>query len=74
MAPRPTSVALRFWITVIILAIVLFVFEDALIELALGAGKEQGIVIGPLGVLTALTLSFFIVRRAFQIAKEREYE
>lgn len=74
MARRPTSVTVRFWITVIILAIVLFVFEDALIELALGAGKEQLIVIGSLEVLTAFTLSFLIVRRAFQIAKARVYE
>ncbi|MGZ4847498.1 MAG: hypothetical protein ACXV3D_06610 [Halobacteriota archaeon] len=73
MARRPTSVALRFWITVVILAVVLFVFEDALIELALGAGKEQVVAIGSLEALTAFILSFLIVRRAFQIAKERVY-
>lgn len=71
MALHLTSVAVRFWLTVIILAIVLFVFEDALFELALGAGKEQSLLIESLEVLIAFAASFVVVRRAFQIAKHR---
>ncbi len=71
MALQLTSVGVRFWITVVILAIVLFVFEDALFELALGAGKEQSILIESLEVLGAFAASFLVVRRAFQIAQHR---
>lgn len=71
MAPHLASVTVRFWLTVIILAVVLFVFEDALFELALGAGKEQSLLIESLEVLAAFAASFLVVRRAFQIAKRR---
>ncbi len=66
-----SSPSTRFFVTVIILAIVLFVFEDALVELALGAGKEQSTVIELLEVVAALAVSFFAVRRAFRIAQKR---
>ncbi len=64
-------VAVRFWITVIILAVVLLVFEDALFELALGEGAEQGILLRSLEVVAALSVSYLAVRRAFRIAKHR---
>ncbi len=71
MALNVSSASTRFFVTVIILAIVLFVFEDALVELALGAGKEQSTVIELLEVVAALTVSFLVVTRVFRIAQER---
>ncbi len=65
------SEAVRFWITVLILATVFFVFEDAIIELALGTGKEQGALIWSLGILLAFAASLLVVRRTFQIARNR---
>ncbi len=62
---------LRFCATVIVLAIVLFVFEDALLELVLGVGKEQSLLMELLEVLIAFAVSFLAVRRAFQIAPYR---
>ncbi len=71
MALQLAPVAVRFWITVIILAVVLLVFEDALFELALGEGAEQGILLRSLEVVAALSVSYLAVRRAFRIAKHR---
>ncbi len=55
----------------VILAMVFFVFEDAIIELVLGTGKEQGALIGSLGILLAFAASVLVVRRTFQIARNR---
>ncbi len=71
MAVQLASEAARFWITVLILATVFFVFEDAAFELVLGAGKESSIVIESIGVLLALTASLLVVRRTFQMARHR---
>ncbi len=71
MGSLMSSVAVRFCITIIVLAIVLFVFEDALLELVLGAGAEQGTLIRFLEVLIAFVVSFLAVNRAFQIGQHR---
>ncbi len=71
MVVQLASEAVRFWITVLILAIILFVFEDAVLELVLGAGTEQGILIGSLEILIAFAASLLVVRRTFQIARYR---
>ncbi len=71
MAVQLASEAVRFWITVFILAIILFVFEDAVLELVLGAGTEQGILIRSLEILIAFAASLLVVRRTFQIARYR---
>ena len=71
MTLQLASEAVRFWVTVLILAMVFFVFEDAIIELVLGTGKEQGALVGSLGILLAFAASLLVVRRAFQIARNR---
>ncbi|MGZ4912946.1 MAG: hypothetical protein ACXVI3_05455 [Halobacteriota archaeon] len=64
-----TPVVVILWVTVIILVVVLFVFEDVLVELVLGAGKELTVLIGLLEVLGVLIVSFFAARRAFRIGQ-----
>ncbi len=66
-----TSSAVRFSSTTIVLAVVLFVFEDALVELVLGAGTEETTVIELLEIVIALVVSFLAVSRAFQRAPSR---
>ncbi len=65
------SSAVRFLSTTIVLAVILFVFEDALVELVLGAGTEQTILIEVLEVIIAFVVSFLAVNRAFQMAPSR---
>ncbi len=66
-----TSSAVRFFIVTIVLAVVLFVFEDALVELVLGTGTEQTTFVELLEIVVAFVISFLAVSRAFQMAPSR---
>ncbi len=66
-----SSSAVRFFSTTIVLAVILFVFEDALVELVLGTGTEQTTLIELLEIIIAFVVSFLAVNRAFQMAPSR---